>query len=275
MTSERKLSKEATKPRKPEHKSSGKHHAGGDTASAAGLATLQQQVGNRAVQRLVAQRRDDGIAQTGGQLGEEVAERIERTQNGGQPLEEGMQQRMGEATGQDFGNVRVHTDAEADQLNRQLDARAFTAGRDVFFREGEYSPHSTSGQELIAHEMTHVVQQKEGRVSHSGSGVTVNAPDDAHEHQADRVAKQVVGPPAQTQVQPQEDTGLRAIQRQDLPEEELQMKAIQRQDLPEEELQMKAVQRQGDEELEELGPKAIQRQEDKTAQATRVDFTRP
>ena len=320
MSSERRLPRKATKPHKPEPKSPGKRHAGGDTASAAGLATLQQQVGNRAVQRLVAQRSDDRIAQTGGQLGEEVVERIERTRGGGQPLEEGMQQQMGEATGQDFRNVRVHTDAEANQISRQLDARAFTAGQDIFFREGEYSPRSTGGQELIAHEMTHVVQQKEGRVRHSGSGVTVNAPDDAHERQADRVAKQVVSPPAQTRVQPQEDAGLqavqrqdvpeeelqmkaiqrqdlpeeelqmkaiqrqdlpeeelqmKAIQRQDLPEEELQMKAIQRQDLPEEELQMKAVQRQGDEELEELGPKAIQRQEDKTAQATRVDFTRP
>jgi hypothetical protein len=302
MTSERKVSKKATKPRKPEQKSSGKRHTGGDKASAAGLTTLQQQVGNRAVQRLVAQR--EGIAQTGGQLGEEIAERIKRTQGGGQPLEEGMQRRMSVATGQDFSNVRVHTDAEADQISRQLDAKAFTAGQDVFFREGEYSPRSTGGQELIAHEMTHVVQQSQGKVDGGdGKGIKVNAPDDIHERQADRVAQKISGSPAQTEVQRQEEVGLKAVQRQDMPEEEFQMKAVQRQDMPEEEFQMKAVQRQdmpeeefqmkavqrqgdeeleelepkavqrqGDEELEELGPKAIQRQKDKAIQRKTCEF---
>ena len=86
MASERKVSKKTTKPRKPEQKPPGKRHAGGDKASAAGLATLQQQVGNRAVQRLVAQRRDEGVAQTGGHLGEGMTSRIKRARGGGQPL---------------------------------------------------------------------------------------------------------------------------------------------------------------------------------------------
>jgi len=261
MTADRKkVSEKATKPRKPEQASSDKRRAGSDKASAAaGLATLQQQIGNRAVQRLVAQRTDDRIAQTGGQLSEEVAERIQRTQGGGQPLEEGMQQHVGESLGHDLSNVRVHTDAEADQINRQVDAKAFTAGQDVFFREGEYSPHSSGGQELIAHELTHVVQQKQGRVGQGGSGMTVNAPGDIHEQEADRVAKQVVSPGDQAQVQRQEEMGSDAVQRQDIPEEELQMKAVQREDLPEEELQMKAVQRQDVPEVEELQMKAVQR----------------
>jgi hypothetical protein len=59
----------------------------------------------------------------------------------------------------DFSGVKVHTDTEADIMNRQLNARAFTTGQDIFFREGEYSPSSGSGQKLIAHELTHVVQQ--------------------------------------------------------------------------------------------------------------------
>jgi len=63
---------------------------------------------------------------------------------------------------QDFSQVRVHTNAEADVLNRDLNARAFTTGSDIFFRSGEYRPGNTNGRELLAHELTHVVQQRGG-----------------------------------------------------------------------------------------------------------------
>jgi hypothetical protein len=61
--------------------------------------------------------------------------------------------------GADFSGVKVHHDAGGDRLNRALNARAFTTGKDIFFRQGEYKPASQGGQELIAHELTHVVQQ--------------------------------------------------------------------------------------------------------------------
>jgi hypothetical protein len=88
---------------------------------------------------------------------------VGRARGGGQPLPVGLRARMERAFGADFSNVHVHTDARADGLNRSLEARAFTAGRDLFFRSGEYSPDSQKGQELIAHELTHVVQQGGGR----------------------------------------------------------------------------------------------------------------
>jgi len=56
--------------------------------------------------------------------------------------------------------VRVHSDSEANLLNQQLSAKAFTTARDIFFRQGEYSPGSGTGKKLIAHELTHVVQQE-------------------------------------------------------------------------------------------------------------------
>jgi hypothetical protein len=59
----------------------------------------------------------------------------------------------------DFGLVHIHTDTEADRLVKQLGAQAFTIGNDIFFREGTYQPGSDSGKRLIAHELTHVVQQ--------------------------------------------------------------------------------------------------------------------
>jgi effector-binding domain-containing protein len=62
--------------------------------------------------------------------------------------------------GSDFTGVRVHTDTQADGLNQALSARAFTTGHHIFFRQGHYQPQTRSGQELIAHELTHVVQQQ-------------------------------------------------------------------------------------------------------------------
>ncbi|MGB0564924.1 MAG: DUF4157 domain-containing protein, partial [Spirulinaceae cyanobacterium] len=84
---------------------------------------------------------------------------INRAKGGGQPLDVGLQRSMGQAMGANFSGVRVHTNAQSDQLNRSIQAKAFTTGQDVFFRSGEYNPGSKGGQELIAHELTHVVQQ--------------------------------------------------------------------------------------------------------------------
>src|SRR6266496_250915 len=61
---------------------------------------------------------------------------------------------------QDFSQVRIHTDAGAAESARTLDAKAYTAGRDVVFANGEYSPHTGAGRRLLAHELTHVVQQQ-------------------------------------------------------------------------------------------------------------------
>ena len=61
--------------------------------------------------------------------------------------------------GADFSGVKVHTDAQADQLNQSIQAKAFTTGQDIFFRQGAYQPGSRGGQELLAHELTHTIQQ--------------------------------------------------------------------------------------------------------------------
>lgn len=98
----------------------------------------------------------------GGQLqavSEDLETRINNARGGGQPLAGDIRTSMEGAFGTDFRDVNIHTDSEADALNRQLSARAFTTGKDVFFRQGEYSPASDSGRKLIAHELTHVVQQ--------------------------------------------------------------------------------------------------------------------
>jgi hypothetical protein len=89
---------------------------------------------------------------------------INRARGGGQSLDSGLQEKMGRAMGADFSRVKVHTDAQSDQLNKSIQAKAFTTGQDVFFRRGAYEPSSRGGQELIAHELTHVIQQDQNKI---------------------------------------------------------------------------------------------------------------
>lgn len=94
---------------------------------------------------------------------------IQAHRSHGQALPQGIRSPMEQAFGADFSRVRVHTDAQSDALNRSVQAQAFTTGQDVFFRQGAYSPSSRSGQALIAHELTHVVQQNPGTLQRSAS----------------------------------------------------------------------------------------------------------
>jgi hypothetical protein len=89
----------------------------------------------------------------------EIESTIQQARGGGQPLAESIRTPMEQAFGTDFSGVRVHTDTQSHQLNQSIQAKAFTTGQDIFFRKGEYSPSSRGGQELLAHELTHVVQQ--------------------------------------------------------------------------------------------------------------------
>ncbi len=98
-------------------------------------------------------------------MSKDIEMHINSARGGGQPLADNIKKPMEQAFGADFSGVRTHTDSEADRLNKQLSARAFTTGKDIFFREGEYSPGSASGQHIIAHELTHVVQQSGGRLN--------------------------------------------------------------------------------------------------------------
>jgi hypothetical protein len=100
-------------------------------------------------------------------VGPEFESSIHRARSKGMPLSDGVRQPMERAFGADFGGVRVHADGEADRLNRSIQARAFTTGQDVFLRLGEYRPRSSEGQRLLAHELTHVVQQNGGAIRRS------------------------------------------------------------------------------------------------------------
>jgi len=66
---------------------------------------------------------------------------------------------MSHSFGVDFGGVKVHDDTEAAHLNKELNALAFTHGNDIYFNAGKFEPENSSGKFLLAHELTHVVQQ--------------------------------------------------------------------------------------------------------------------
>lgn len=113
------------------------------------------------VRRTFVIRREDEVEHgpQGGAIDPQVQTEIERSRGGGTPLADGVRRQMESGFGADFGSVRVHTGGQADTLNRSLNARAFTVGNDVYFRKGEYNPGSHSGRKLLAHELTHTVQQ--------------------------------------------------------------------------------------------------------------------
>jgi hypothetical protein len=87
---------------------------------------------------------------------------------GGTPLPAHTRRSMEGAFGTGFSRVRVHTDATAGEMARSLSAEAFTYGHDVFFAPQRYDPHSMRGQETLAHELAHVVQQERGAGAASG-----------------------------------------------------------------------------------------------------------
>src|SRR5262249_3450548 len=103
----------------------------------------------------------------------DAASRIESTKGLGAPLPEKVRQEMGNKIGADFSSIRIHTDSRAIQLNRDLGAHAFTHGKDIYFGAGKYDPESSEGKYLLAHELTHTMQQNSDvvrRITPSGVG---------------------------------------------------------------------------------------------------------
>jgi len=89
----------------------------------------------------------------------EIENHISRTRGLGNPLPFAPRAFMEERFGVDFSPVRIHADSEAARMARALNAEAFTYGRDIYFGEGRYRPETTEGKKLLAHELTHVVQE--------------------------------------------------------------------------------------------------------------------
>jgi hypothetical protein len=148
---------------------------------------LASTIGNQAFTALA--RQGAGILPDG-RAHPDVEAAIAQTRGGGNKLDSRAQDKIGGALGDSLDDVRVHTDDQANALASSVSARAFTTGADVYFAKGEYSPGSSDGQELLAHELTHVVQQ---RGAPSSGPLTVSQPGDALEQEAEAAAGDVTG----------------------------------------------------------------------------------
>ncbi|HVZ42152.1 MAG TPA: DUF4157 domain-containing protein, partial [Candidatus Kapabacteria bacterium] len=102
-----------------------------------------------------------------------TAGRISSMRGGGEPLDRSVREHLEPRFGHDFGNVRIHRDAGAAQAARDVSARAFTVGGDIAFASGEYAPHTSSGMHLLAHELTHTIQQGASASVAAGAGPSV------------------------------------------------------------------------------------------------------
>ena len=108
----------------------------------------------------------------------------------GQVLPTDVAARLSAALGVDVSDAVIHTDAAAAQAAKSVNAHAFATGSDVFFAAGKYKPGTKEGDELLAHELTHVVQDAEGRIPMaSGDGLTVSTPNQSHEREAERAGR--------------------------------------------------------------------------------------
>lgn len=103
-----------------------------------------------------------------GTVSEESAGQLFASKGSGDPLPKNTKSEMERGFGVNFSNVRIHTDSQATNLSKNLKAQAFTHGSDIYFNSGKFDTQSQEGKRLLAHELTHVVQQGK-----SGSGSVV------------------------------------------------------------------------------------------------------
>ena len=190
---------------------------------------LQRSAGNAGVVQLLADDQDEAQSPVKDVVG----------RGGGRPLDEGVRADMEGRFGADFGAVRVHADGQAAESARSVHAHAYTVGDDIVFGSGRYDPASPTGQRTIAHELTHVVQQRSGPVdgTPAGGGIQLSNPADRFEQAAEQNAERIIT----ASPEPGAD------------ESSVQALAVQREGEEEEEdaVQALAVQREGEEDEEE------------------------
>lgn len=102
----------------------------------------------------------------------QIESSLNSSKGNGNPLPAHTKTQLENSFGTDFSNVRLHTDSASVQMNKDLHAQAFTHGSDIYFNAGKYNPESSAGKHLLAHELTHVVQQ--GLSSTNGASHTRN-----------------------------------------------------------------------------------------------------
>ena len=146
----------------------------------AGILGLQRAVGNAGVGAMLEEERSPvhDVVNSGG----------------GSPLAPDVRDEMQGRLGHDFSDVRVHNDSPAHESAQSVNAHAYTVGSNVVFQRDKYDPGSAEGKTMLAHELTHVVQQRSGPVdgSSAGGGIKVSDPSDRFEREASANAERVM-----------------------------------------------------------------------------------
>jgi hypothetical protein len=142
------------------------------------LLHLQRQAGNQSVSSLMEEEESHPVRSVVGS-------------GGGVPLDTGVRHTMEETLGQSFSDVRVHTDQNAADSAKSVQALAYTVGNDIVFQADRYSPDTPQGQRTLAHELTHVAQQRSGPVEGTpeAGGIQLSHPTDRFEQEAERAAE--------------------------------------------------------------------------------------
>lgn len=155
-----------------------------DVLGSGGLLGLQRAAGNAAVTGLVEEERSPVL---------DVV-----NSGGGAPLDTDTRTDMESRLGHDFSDVRVHTDSRASDSAKAVNAHAYTVGPNIVFQRDAYDPGSDTGKHMLAHELTHVVQQRSGPVegTATGGGIAVSNPSDRFEREAVANADRVMSAPA-------------------------------------------------------------------------------
>lgn len=191
-----------------------------DVLDGAGILDLQRAVGNRGVGAMLEEERSPvhDVVNSGG----------------GTPLPTDVRAEMQGRLGQDFSDVRVHNDSRAHESAQAVNAHAYTVGSNVVFQRDKYDPASAEGKTMLAHELTHVVQQRSGPVdgTAAGGGIKVSDPSDPFEREASANADRVMSAPAPAaQLSP----ASAAVQRDEADEGAAQGSLVQRAEGEEEE----------------------------------------
>jgi hypothetical protein len=201
-----------------------------DVVGADGMLRLQRTVGNSGARGLAEEESPVlGVVNSGG----------------GRALDGPVRADMESRLGADFGDVRVHTDDRAHESAQSVNANAYTVGSNVVFQRDKYDPSSSEGRTVLAHELTHVMQQKSGPVdgTPAAGGVQVSDPSDRFEREAASNAERAMSAP-EAPAPASVGAAAPAVQRQEgggapAPEEEEEPVAqgsfVQRQEVPEEE----------------------------------------
>ncbi|MGY5068492.1 eCIS core domain-containing protein [Streptomyces griseus] len=178
-----------------------------DVVGAAGMGLIQRTAGNGALGAMV-QRARSAAAEPAVQRTEEAAQAEEGEaqrspvhdviSSGGSALDTDTRTDMESRMGADFSDVRVHHDSAAHESAKGVGAHAYTVGNNVVFQRDAYDPGSPQGRTTLAHELTHVIQQRNGPVegTEAPGGIRVSDPSDRFEREAVANADRVLADPA-------------------------------------------------------------------------------